>query len=199
MRLALCIVPFLAACVMQPVVEETAPEVAARWNHRPESADWNTAMIEALLTDGTPMVHTVPADIDHFCPDYEEATPSQRAAFYVAFFSGLARFESTWNPRAAGGGGRYQGLLQISPTTARYHGCDLGEDGLYDGAANLACAVRIATAAISRDGVLVQGRGGVAADWPPMRDPAHRAEVAEFTNALPQCSDAVHTAAADAQ
>lgn len=187
MRLALLALPFLAACAAMPA-DETSPEVAARWNHRPEAAIWNAAMIEALLTDGSTMVVSVPDDIDSFCPGYAEATPSQRAAFYVAFFSGLARFESTWNPRASGGGGAYHGLLQISPATARYHGCELPADGLYDGAANLSCAVRIATAAVSRDGVLVTNRGGVAADWPPLRDPAKRHEIAEFTRALPQCA-----------
>ena len=35
--------------------------------------------------------------------------------------------------------------------------------------------------------MLVEGRGGVAADWPPMRNDAHRQEVAAFTTALPQC------------
>lgn len=183
---SLAALPLLAACAATPSVE-TTPEVAARWNHRPESADWNTAMIEALLTDGSGMVQTVPQDVEVFCPEYEEASPSQRAAFYVAFFSGLARFESTWNPRAAGGGGAYQGLLQISPATARYHDCELGADGLYDGASNLSCAVRIASAAVERDGVLVQNAGGVAADWPPMRNPSHRQEIAAFTSALPQC------------
>lgn len=186
MRPALFLLPFLAACASVP--QESDPEVAARWNFRPEAAQWNSAMIEALLTHGSDMVETVPADVQTFCPDYAEASPSQRAAFYVAFFSGLARFESTWNPRAAGGGGAYQGLLQISPATARHHGCDLGPDGLFDGADNLACAVRIASAAVTRDGVLVEDAGGVAADWPPMRNAAHRAEVAEFTAALPQCA-----------
>lgn len=187
MRSALFLLPLLAACAATPH-EDNTPEVAARWNFRPEAAEWNTAMIEALLTHGTDMVEAVPADVETFCPDYAEASPSQRAAFYVAFFSGLARFESTWNPRAAGGGGAYQGLLQISPATARHHGCDLGENGLYDGADNLTCAVRIASAAVARDGVLVQGAGGVAADWPPMRNADHRREIAEFTAALPQCA-----------
>ncbi|WP_417586396.1 lytic transglycosylase [Pararhodobacter oceanensis] len=177
----------LTACLDAPLAQEAPIEVATRWDHRPEADRWNTAMMQALMTDGAPMLALVPEDTDTWCPGYDEATPAERAAFYVAFFSGLARFESTWNPRASGGGGRYRGLLQISPATARYHGCDLPEGGLYNGAANLACAVRIATAAVLRDGVTAQGRGGIAADWPPMRDPAKRREVAEFTRALPQC------------
>lgn len=187
MRLALSVALMLAACAPAPRAQE-APEIAARWNHRPEAAGWNAAMMQALQTDGAAMLARVPGDIDSFCPGYDDASPAARAGFYVAFFSGLARFESTWNPRASGGGGRYQGLLQISPGTARHHGCDLPAEGLYDGAANLACAVRIATAAVTRDGVVASGRRGIAADWPPLRDASRRAEVAGFTLALPQCA-----------
>lgn len=186
MRLAVTFALLLAACTPAPRAQES-PEIAARWNHRPEAAAWNAAMMQALNRDGAAMLVLIPGDIDTFCPGYEDASPSGRAGFYVAFFSGLARFESTWNPRASGGGGRYQGLLQISPATARHHGCTLPSDGLYDGAANLACAVRIASAAVIRDGVVASGRGGIAADWPPMRDPVKRHEVATFTRALPQC------------
>ncbi len=186
MRSALIIACLLTACSGAPRAD-TAPEVAARWNQRPEAGAWNDAMMQALMTDGAAMVQAVPGDVESFCPGYQAATPHERAAFYVAFFSGLARFESTWNPRASGGGGAYRGLMQISPATARFHDCDLPAEGLYDGAANLACAVRIATVSVARDGVLSAGRGGFAADWPPMRDAAHRREVAEFTRALPQC------------
>ena len=182
----------LPACSARTTAETApdigaGPEIATRWEHRPESDVWNAAMMQALLSDGRAMLEQTPDDAETWCPGFEGATPRQRAAFYVAFFSGLARFESTWNPRASGGGGRYRGLLQISPRTAQYHDCFLPEDGLFNGAANLACAVRIATAAVTRDGVIAQGRRGIAADWPPMRDPAKRNEVADFTRALPQC------------
>ena len=187
MRLALPLALFLAACAPAPRAD-TEPDIAARWNHRPEAATWNTAMMQALQTDGAAMLALVPRDADTFCPGYARASTPQRAAFYVAVFSGLARYESGWNPRASGGGGRYRGLMQISPQTARFHGCDLPAEGLYDGAANLSCAVRIATAAVTRDGVVATGRGGIAADWPPMRDTTRRAEIAAFTRALPGCA-----------
>lgn len=188
MRHALVAAFVLAAC--QPIAahQPESVEVAARWDHRSEASEWNDAMMQALMTDGAPMLALTPRDAAEFCPAYDEASTEGRAAFWVAFFSGLARFESTWNPRAAGAGGRYQGLLQISPATARHHGCDLSApNGLYDGATNLSCATRIATAAVTRDGVMASGRGGVAADWPPMRDGAKRAEVARFTRSLPVC------------
>lgn len=196
MRYALIAAFVLAAC--QPIAahQPAEVEVVSRWDHRSEASEWNDAMMQALMTHGAPMLALDPRDADEFCPAYSEASEEGRAAFWVAFFSGLARFESTWNPQAAGAGGRYQGLLQISPATARHHGCDLSApNGLYDGATNLSCATRIATAAVLRDGVVASGRGGVAADWPPMRDSAKRAEVARFTRALPVCQETGNTAA----
>jgi hypothetical protein len=177
----------LAACQPAPP-PEAAPEIAARWNHRAESADWNAAALEALQTDGARMLNLTPRDAAEFCPAYETADAEGRASFWVAFMSGLARYESGHRPEAAGAGGRYQGLLQISPATARFHGCDLSASrGLYDGATNLSCAVRIATSAVLRDGVVASGRGGMAADWPPLRDPAKRADIAGFTRNVPAC------------
>lgn len=185
--LAVVMMASLPACSSRIEADTSAPEIATRWDHRPEADTWNSAMMQALRTDGADMLALTPGDIDTWCPGYDDANEDERAAFYVAFFSGLARFESTWNPLASGGGGRYRGLLQISPQTAAHHDCTLPEAGLFNGAANLTCAVRIAVAAITRDGVVADGQGGIAADWPPMRDADKRYEVAEFTRALPQC------------
>lgn len=179
----------LAAC--QPVAEAeiAAPEIVTRWDHRPEAPIWNAAMVEALTSDAADMLSLTPGDAEEFCPGYAEAGTDERAAFWVAFFSGLARYESGWRPEASGAGGRYRGLLQISPATARHHGCDIASAGeLYDGATNLACATRIAASAVQRDGVIATGRGGVASDWPPLRNPRKRAEIAAFTRALPVCN-----------
>ncbi len=163
-----------------------------RWDHRPEADDWTEATLVALSRHGAPMVEEVPADIDHFCPGYASAAEQDRRAFWTGLFSGLARYESGWRPEAAGAGGRYRGLLQIFPQTARYHGCQINGAGeLYEGERNLSCAVRIATEAVTRDGVVagVPGNwGGVAADWPPLRDASKRNEIAEFTRAQDYCA-----------
>lgn len=181
----------LAACQTLPQAEvppEAEPEIVARWNHRAESADWNAAALQALHTDGAAMLTLSPRDAETFCPGYSAADAEGRATFWVAFMSGLARYESGHRPEAAGAGGRYQGLLQISPATARFHGCEISNPrGLYDGATNLACAVRIATRAVLRDGVVASGRGGMAADWPPLRDPAKRSDIAAFTRNVAAC------------
>ncbi|MEZ5752236.1 MAG: lytic transglycosylase domain-containing protein [Paracoccaceae bacterium] len=178
----------LSACTATTTPVNDTPDVVARWDHRPEGAQWSAALMRALQDDGPAMLDQIPDDIATFCPGFAEATREERAAVYVALFSGLARYESGWNPRASGGGGRYQGLLQISPQTARYHGCALPDDGLFDGAANLACAVRIANAAMARDGVVATGPRGIARDWPPLRDRAKRDEIATFTRTLPACA-----------
>ncbi len=115
-----------------------------RWDHRPEATQWTEATLDALKSEGAVLASTVPMDVEHYCPDYATASVAERDAFWAGLFSAIAKYESTWNPTAKGGGGKYLGLLQISPATARYVGCDLSEGGLTDGASNLACAVRIA-------------------------------------------------------
>ncbi len=102
--------------------------------------------------------------------------------------SALARYESTWNPRAVGGGGRWFGLVQIAPATARHYGCGATSGrALKDGAANLRCAIRIMAQTVPRDGVVAARGRGVAADWGPFHDPAKRAQMAAWTRAQPYC------------
>lgn len=189
LAMAAAALALLSAC--QPAIEpaeSAAPEVVARWDHRPEAEDWNAAAMRALQTHGAEMLELDPRDFAEFCPAYGTADAEGRAAFWVAFMSGLAQYESGFRPEAAGAGGRYRGLLQILPATARFHGCEMtSASGLYDGATNLACAVRIAARAVVRDGVIATGRGGMAADWPPLRNPRKRSEIAAFTRATPAC------------
>ncbi len=162
-----------------------------QWDHRPEARDWTLSTMDAIADHGTDLIETPLADVETFCPEYHAASEAERQAFWTGLFSGLAKFESTWNPRAAGAGGRYRGLLQIFPQTAQYHGCEINGAGeLYEGEKNLSCAVRIAATAVARDGV-VAGEpgnwGGVAADWPPLRNASKRAEIAAFTRNQSYC------------
>lgn len=179
-------------------VEATRPEVSQaaflpqmQWDHRPEAQEWTAATLAALRSEGAALISTVPADVDEFCPKYARATPPERQAFWAGLLSALAKHESTWNPHARGGGGRWIGLMQIAPRTARAYGCDLPADkGLTDGSANLACAVRIAAAQVGRDGAIVSdgsGWRGIARDWAPMRVGAKRADIAGWTRAQPYC------------
>jgi len=159
-----------------------------QWDFRPEGATWTRASLDMLDTEAAVLTQMVPEDAEYWCPGYSVADEARRAAFWTGFMSALARYESTWNPDAVGGGGLYFGLLQIYPPTARYRNC-AAETGaaLRDGAANLRCALRIMAITVPRDGVIAQGRRGVAADWGPMRDAAKLAEMRAWLRQQSYC------------
>ncbi len=152
-------------------------------------AVWTRAAMSALKDHGKPLVDMVPKDIDTWCPAYRSATDRDRRAFWVGFLSALAKHESTYKPRAVGGGGRWYGLLQILPGTARGYKCNAGTgEALKNGAANLSCAVRIMAVTVPRDGVIYgPGGRGVAADWGPMRSAAKRRDMARWLRRQNYC------------
>lgn len=140
-----------------------------RWDHVPQAEAWEVAGLAALDSHAAILPETVPADIERWCPAYPQANETERAAFWLGLMSSLARHESTWNQEAVGGGGRWFGLVQISPATARGYGCQATSgQALLDGAANVSCALRIWAHTVPRDGVVADGRQGIAADWGPM-------------------------------
>ena len=153
-----------------PLVAQELPE--AKWDHLPKAETWTEAALEALDDHGKPLVENVPGDIHEWCPAYVTAPEDARAAFWVGFLSTLAEFESTWQPDVVGSG-RWFGLLQIAPSTARAYECNAGTgEELKTGADNLSCAIRIMATTIERDGVLVKDGpnwAGAAADWGPLR------------------------------
>lgn len=164
---------------------ETMP---MRWDHRPEAGAWTAAAMQALDGPGAPLVALVPDDIATWCPAYPQAGPSGRKAFWVGLLSALAKHESTWNPAAVGGGGRWFGLVQISPATARGYGCAATSGAaLQDGAANLRCAIRIWGQTVPRDGVIARGGRGIAADWGPFVMTAKREDMHQWVSAQPYC------------
>jgi len=190
--LALGAVLLSSACMEMGDASSSAPASlpVMQWDHHPQSAAWTEATLEALRDEGAILASTVPMDVAEFCPTYAEASPEDRRAFWAGLFSAIARYESTWNPQAVGGGGRYFGLLQISPRTADYVGCDLSEGGLKDGETNLECAVRIAANRAPEEGGLVRGPGALAGlvnDWGPMHDPAKVATISAWTRSQSYC------------
>ena len=181
------------ACAPLNTAETAIPDAlpVMAWDHRPEAADWTEATLAALQTEGAPLLSEVPGDIGVWCPAYVEAGPAQRAAFWAGLLSALARFESTWNPQAVGGGGRWFGLVQISPATAQHYGCDADSgSALTDGAANLTCAVEIASETVLRDGVVAAG-GGLAADWGPFVSAEKRSQMREWVSTQSYCEGPV--------
>lgn len=181
-----------AACaqIPEPEVEAAAPAAlpVMAWDHRPESAQWTDATLAALKAHGAPLLSQVPGDIANWCPGYAEASEDERAAFWAGMLSALAKHESTWNPEAVGGGGKWFGLVQIAPATARSYGCAAGSgSALKDGVANLSCAVRIAARTVRRDGVVSAGMRGLAADWGPFHSSRKRNEMANWTRSQSYC------------
>lgn len=161
---------------------------AARWDGRGEGEAWSEAAMRAIDAAPRDLRAVVPADIDAWCPGYEGNPPHLRAAFWVGTVSALARFESNFDEGAQGGGGAWQGLLQISPATARQHGCEAASSGaLRDGEANLACAVRIMSRTVSRDGVVAAGGRGIAADWGPMSRESLREQIRAWVRGQIYC------------
>ena len=179
------------------VIETTAPAVRpvarsgylpkTRWDHKPGSDTWTRAAMTAVGE----LESLVPRDIARWCPAYEDNGPQQRRAFWVGMMSALAKHESTYNPRAVGGGDLWYGLLQIYPDTARRYGCyaRTGE-ALKDPTDNLACAARIMNVTVARDNAIAVHDGrwrGVAADWGPMSNRRKIPDMANWTAQQSYC------------
>jgi hypothetical protein len=159
------------------------------WDHRPEAPDWTQKTLLAVAAEDAELAASVPRDIAQWCPAYPDAPIENRRAFWAGLMSAVAKHESTWNPAASGGGGRWIGLMQIAPATAQNFGCDAtSSSALKDGAANLSCAVEIAAVQVGQDDVVIgNGRQGMARDWMPFRNASKRAEMAAWTSQQDYC------------
>lgn len=154
----------------------------------PARPGWGPALFRAVLAQEG-LLDVVPEDIDSWCPAYAEAGPDQRAAFWAGLVSALSWYESTHRADAVGGGGRWFGLVQIAPATARHRGCAVGTgEALMNGAANLRCAVRIMAQNVERDGVVSRGMRGVAAEWGPFHNSQRREGMRAWVSEQAYCS-----------
>ena len=157
----------------------------ARWERRRDGHLWTRVAMSAVRTHGRALIETVPRDIGEWCPAYADQDDAGRAKFWTAFLSTLSRYESTFDPRAVGGGGLWFGLLQIYPQTADFRKCRVRSgEGLKHGPSNLNCAIRIMAITVPRDGAisLKENRWkGVAADWGPIRNDWMRRDMQRYT------------------
>lgn len=177
-----------AAVLITACAPVTQNPPAAFWDNHPQGADWTQTAIKSLSTDALPLVEIVPEDVAQWCPAYETAPVEMRAAFWTGLASRLAETESSLRPEVSSPNGKWHGLLQISPATARGYGCDAGtREALKDGSANIACALRIWSVTVPRDGVIAADLGGVAADWGPMQRPRPREDIRAWISAQDYC------------
>lgn len=168
--------------------QSTSPRPVARWDFKPDGAAWTDAALDALGAHGAPLVAMTPSDVGDYCPAYASSDASTRKAFWVGFLSALAKHESTWQADVSSPNGKWHGLLQISPATAAGYGCEATTaEALKTGSGNLSCAIRIMTATVTRDGVISEGKGGVAADWGPFSVPEKRADIQAWTRSQTYC------------
>lgn len=168
---------------------------ALRWDHVDGATAWTQATMRALSTHGAPLLDVVPADIAQWCPAYPKADPWARKAFWAGLLSTLAKHESTYRPKVVGGDGKWVGLVQILPATARGYGCKARtREELKNGAANMSCAVRILATTVPRDGVVSAGMKGVAADWGPFHSSTKREDMRAWVKSRPFCKATVDLA-----
>lgn len=180
----------LVACVQTKPEEEmyfVAPPM--QWDHHPEGVEWTESTLTALSSKDQLLSERVPADIETWCPGYAEASVDERRAFWAGLLSAVAKYESTWNERASGGGGRWIGLMQIDPRSAANYGCEATSVGaLKDGEANLECAVEIMSTQVAKDGLVAGGGNrGIGRDWAPLRSSEKRSAMAAWTSQQPYC------------
>jgi Transglycosylase SLT domain len=180
----------VAACVKTAPTEEmsfVAPPM--QWDHHPEGPEWTESTLVAVSTKDQLLSERIPADIATWCPGYQTATVEERRAFWTGLLSAVAKYESTWNENASGGGGRWIGLMQISPRSAANYGCNATSVGaLKDGEANLQCAVEIMSTQVAKDGLVAGGGNrGIGRDWAPLRSSEKRAAMAAWTSQQPYC------------
>ena len=160
-----------------------------RWDHRPEAAEWTARSLAAIARHDDVLAGRVPADIAGWCPAYEAKGIADRRVFWAGLLSAVAKYESSWNPAASGGGGRYIGVMQISPKSAKNYGCAAtSAKALKDGAANLECAVEMLAYHVARDGVVAgKGNRGIGRDWMPLRKSDKRGAMAAWTSGQSYC------------
>ncbi len=160
-----------------------------RWGKGDAARVCARATMKAVGTHGLDSV--VPRDIETWCPAYTENGPTERRAFWVGMMSALSKYESGGDPQAVGGGGRWWGLLQILPATARGYGCRATTGpALQNPVDNLACAARIMAHTVRRDRAVALNDGrwrGVAADWGPMSNRDKISQMAAWTREQSYC------------
>lgn len=186
-----CVLMVVAGCADGINLDRTKDDshAAMGWDARPEAAKWTASTLAAVARYDSVLAGAVPGDIKAWCPGYAKNGLAERRAFWAGLLSALAKPESGWNPRASGGGGRYIGLLQISPQTARANGCAAtSAAALKDGAANLACGAAIMARQLRQDGV-VAGNGGIGLgrDWGPFNKASAREGMAGWTAKQSYC------------
>jgi len=197
--------PLSTPAPVEPVEEapitEPPVEVDTYYASWPKK-EWSIMLAKALDLYGKEMLVVAPKDFKAYCnADFSKLSIYQKKQFYVALFSGLAKFESSYNPKATYKEGFNDvsgkpvisaGLLQLSIESGNSYGCKLKKtEDLFDPATNLECGVRIANRWVGqRDLVIASQQSpwkGMSRYWSPFRKVDRKASMAKQTKALSFC------------
>ena len=186
---ALALVAFLASPAVAFGVQKPVVLPAMRWDTAPQASEWTRQALQQVAAHDAQLTHLVPDDVEVYCPGYAKASLDDRRAFWVSLLSATAKYESGFDARALGAQGRYVGLMQIMPATARLYGCEATSTAsLKDGAANLSCAIKIVAPRVAADGMVAgKGNRGIARDWGPWSKSRNRAAIASWTSQQSYC------------
>lgn len=124
----------LKICVLLTVLmlSNTAlGEIKLSWESKsPANSEWTKIVLQEIERQ-YPVLNTV-TDMDLFCPNYNNIGMEQRIWAWGELFSGLALYESNWNPHSqytehqlgtdqvTGNPVQSEGLLQLSYTDTRW-------------------------------------------------------------------------------
>ena len=162
---------------------------AMRWDHRPEAAEWTRATLIAVAAHDDVLAPACPPTSRPGAQTTNKAAMMDRRSSGPGLLSAVAKYESSYNPNASGGGGRYIGLLQISPRSAAHHGCarHLGQ-GAEERRCQPAMRRRDMAHAVGQDGVVAgKGNRGVGRDWRPFRKAKPRGEMQAWISQQSYC------------
>ena len=165
----------------------TGSPTPARWDGRVSQAtEWTGYVLNALQLHGQDLLRCQPRDIGQFCAAFP-ADGTRRARFWAFLISGIAEFESDFDPNQKytesftdqGKPVVSAGLLQLSVEDSGLYGCEFtNESDLVIPEKNLSCGVRILQRLIGQDNVISGNVGdrffGAARYWSTMRPARQR-------------------------
>lgn len=199
-----------------PITEK--PMVALSWEKsRPQSILWSKYVYSVIEKEEPQLLDADAAlDTDLFCPRFKEMSKEQRLNFWGELFSGMAKYESGWDPTSryiestmpndsiTGQPTASEGLLQLSYQDVPNYGgvCefdwkqDKGKSDkdstrtILDPYKNLRCGIKIMARIIKKRGVIATDTG---AYWAVIKKNGshHRInEISAMTKSLKFCLSA---------
>jgi hypothetical protein len=188
--------------VEQPIMETNF----GAWAKINTDGSWTQAASNSAWHSTLPF--SVPRDIEKFCPAYTKRTYGERAYFWAALISAMARPESNFNPAAEyiesfldreGNPVVSRGLLQLSIESSLGYQCDAKANvktaqDLHDPVKNIACTSVILDKWVNADNIIATygpkdaRPSGGGRYWSVLREGnGHLPEIMAFTRSLGVC------------